>query len=321
MMKTIVVNKNFNKRFMSRNIREIFMPRWRALKSNNIDAYKDYYIDDKDIVNTINISDPTTQRYILENQQRIFDRTLSVDNEYLDGRHDRNFRDYYWGNLVGTNGIEKRNYVQPTLFYIVTQSYIDLIDKINTLLYNKQIPLTDINEDEASHRFLNLLGAFDINERRKAFLYLLEKGLITQAEYDSTALNSIATEQYNWESFSMDYEEINDYYIIKHSSPLKLQNRWLSEVNNPLSEQLYIMVDLPSTTSNNNWNFSKYVGVRTNASKFYRADTSQYIYQFSYMAYTLGDLSSDADIQFDHVDKIDYLDSLEIAIKLPRVYN
>ena len=82
------------------------------------------------------------------------------------------------------------------------------------------------------------------------------------------------------------------------------------------------MIDIPSTTANNNWSYDLHdIGTRTNACKFYREDNKQYIYQYSYMAYTLGDLSTDADIQFDHVDRMDYLDSLEVAIKLPRVYN
>ncbi len=154
------------------------------------------------------------------------------------------------------------------------------------------------------------------------FLYLLNLGLITQEEYDATALNNTATEQYKWEKFSMDYEPINDYYILKHDSPLKLENRWITEVNNPSSEQLYIMVELPSTQTFNNFNYDNYsTYTRTSATKYYRADNNQYIYQFGYLAYTLGDLSSNSDIQFDHVDKMDYLDSLEVAIKLPRVYN
>jgi hypothetical protein len=321
-MKTIIVNKNFNKKFLSRNIKEIFMPRWYAQDTQNIDTYKWYYLKPDDTVDTTNTTDTTYQGYIRDNQQRIFDRTLSMNNEDLTYNHYNQFNNSYWRNLVGTNGVDKRNYVQPTLFYVVTQSYIDLIDKINTLLYNKQIPLTVDGEDQASHRFLNLMGAFNLVERRKAFLFLLTEGLITQEEYDATALNNVATEQYKWESFSMNYEEINDYYIIKHKTPLKLETRWETERNNVNGEQLYLMIDIPSTTNNNNWNYDNYdIGTRTNAVRFYRADNDQYIYQYSYMAYTLGDLSTNADIQFDHVDKIDYLDSIEVAIKLPRVYN
>lgn len=312
-MKTIIVNKNFNNKYLSRNIRETFMPRWIAHDNVSLSVEKNYAINDSGIL-YFNNSDHTKF-----NQQALFDRKLNYVSE--DGTYSHN-NNTYWRNTVGTNGGNMQNYVKPTLFTVATQSYVDLLDKINTLLYNKQIPLTHISVDDASTRFLNLIGAHDLTERRKAFAFLLGQNLITQAEYDSTATNSMATSQYNWESFSMTYEEINDYYIMGHSTPLKLENRWLTDVNNPNSEKLYLILEIPST-----WNFNNYFGddwgryARTNATKFYRMDNNQSIYQFSYMAYSLGDLSSDEDIQFDHIDKMDYLDSLEVAIKLPRVYN
>ena len=315
-MKTIIVNKNFNKKFMSRNIREIFMPRWRGANGADLDnptVVNEYINDDGDILNA------SYATYIKENQQWTIDRKLSSATEAFDNSYNSSG---YWNNPVGTNGSNLQNWVQPSIFYVVTQSYIDLIDKINTLLYNKQITLTAVNMDDAHTRFLNLVGAFSLTERRKAFAYVLSLGLITQEEYDNTATSSVSVDQLNWESFTMEYEEINDYYLFKHSTPMRLETRWLSDVNNPLGEQLYIMVDTPSTQNLNNMQVGTYGGGgRTNATKFFRADNNDYVYQYSYMAYTFGDLSSNSDIEFDHVDRMDYLDSIEVAIKLPRVYN
>ena len=49
-MKTIIVNKNFNNKYLSRNIRETFMPRWIAHDNASVSAEKNYAINDSGIL-------------------------------------------------------------------------------------------------------------------------------------------------------------------------------------------------------------------------------------------------------------------------------
>lgn len=306
MSNTIIVNKRFNTAFISQNVRDILMPRWSA--HDNQQPQSDKYFD------------MTTQHYRY-NHQKVIDRTMNYGSEDYNDMNTYQ-QEGYLRNVIGTNGTNLKNYTKPSPIMIATQGYVDLLEKINGLLYNKQIPLTHTNTDESHTRFLNMLGSYELSTRRLAFNYLLGLGLITQAEYDATALNSCGLDQFKTENFTWTYEPINDYFIIKHTSPLKLETRWVNSVNNPNNEQLYILIENSSSFSFNGYDKNDWAEyTRISATKFYRQDTNSFIYQYSFLGYTLGDMSSSANIKFDHVNKIDYIDTLEIAIKLPRIYN
>jgi len=270
-MKKIVVNKNFNKRYLKTSLELYLFP---------------------------------------DQQNRISRKGVKY---YLN----------YALNYVGVNGSKNSGWVQPTRWFIVTDSYLKLLDKLNDIAYNNLIDTVSSNKmnDDDWHRLFNYVTAFNATDRDKVWEYLLSLNLITEEEYQTSSISCRGFGQILKDSLVWTYNEQFDYYTLNHISPLSLEQRWDNSTNNVNSEQLYIMTSLPSFSGFNNYPDNVYItrgGIEQTAVKYYREDIGSYIYQMSYMAHTLTDRSGDGDIQFDYIDKIDYIDSLEMSFKLPK---
>ena len=87
---------------------------------------------------------------------------------------------------------------------------------------------------------------------------------------------------------------------------------------NTNNEALYLVI-LPlvnKTYGNTDGSIGDYVATQT----FQNGDSV--VLQSSYIAVALGDINDvTADIKYDHVDKIDYIDSFRLRFRLPKVLN
>lgn len=245
---------------------------------------------------------------LIPNEQNNIDRLGEKSSEY----HNSEL------NYVASIDVEGKTHVKSGKFFVVTAGFLSLIDKINTLLYNDTV--TQLNSESRNRGTLNRLTAYNKSERTKALDRFKVLGYITDAEYEIGVRECEAFGQIKFDSISWNYNEQFDYYTMLHNTPLNLEKRWTNTENNPRNDELYIMTVLPASRPFNESSYSAYdrAGVETSCVKYYREDTGKFIYQLGYMAHTLTDRSGDGDIQFDYIDKIDYLDSLEISIKLPK---
>jgi hypothetical protein len=285
-MKKFIVNKNLNRASFSKTVKDILYP---------------------------------SNQFKPDLNQNIIDG-LSID--YKTGLN------YFH---TGVNGINNKTGLKKTRWFIVTKRYLELIDKLNLMMYDGSFYEAVLNSSrnktitwDIYQRLFNTLMVFNKNERMILWEELKNSyNLITEEEYTIAENECEGIEQVLASSMSWNYNEQFDYYTVKHSTPLKLETRWTNSENNPTNSDLYILTILPSDTQFNSEPSTKYwtnTAVETACVKFFREDTGTTFYQVGYMAHSLTDRSGEGEVQLDHIDKIDYLDTLELAIKLPKEY-
>jgi len=265
-MSRIVVNKNFNKQYLSKSMEDFLSPQ----------------------------------------HQNIIDRRAIEPYNYYNNYYN------YTGGFIGGN----LKGAQNAMWFVVTKSYLELIDKVNKLFYDGIVS----GSIDYSHRFFNSLTTYKKSERKRLWSWLKTHNHITDDEFNVAVGQCEAFGQIKYSSISWTYNESSDYFTMLHNSPMNLETRWDNSVNNTSGGEIFIMSILQGYENFNNENFGSDAigGLQQSATKFIRDDTGASFYQLSYMAHTVTDRAGDGDIQFDYVDKIDYIDSLEISVKLPK---
>jgi len=118
--------------------------------------------------------------------------------------------------------------------------------------------------------------------------------------------------QYPDTSNNPDLEGVVEYV---YNTPLEL-TRYYDSKNNPNNEDLYLVI-LPVANINYTGITEGDYGNFVSAQYFTKLDGTK-VLQSSYIAINIGDITDeDADIQYDHVDKIDYIDSIKFRFRLP----
>jgi len=280
-MKKFIINKKMNRDFLSKTAKDIIYPDGQKV----IDGLNQYQVD-----------------YL---------------NRYM----------FYTGMIQ----VQKKAGLKKSRWMIASKAYLQLLDKLNTILYDGtfETTITAISGETLVDiyyiRALNLLMVFNKDERMLLWNELFEKySLITAEELEIARNECEYFDQINFGAMTWSYNEQFDYFTMKHSTPLRLENRWDNIINNPNNGEIYFVNIIPSFIHLNGKNISTpYFNkntIETAAALYYREDLGKNIYQVGYMAHLITDRSGEGDIQLDHIDKIDYLDSLEIAVKLPKEY-
>ena len=230
---------------------------------------------------------------------------------------------------TGMIGINNKTGIKKSRWFIATKPYLQLLDKLNNMLYDSTLETTihakrRAMTDDYYIRMLNLLFAFNKDERMLLWNELHDRySLITDDELEIARNECEYFDQINHSNMSWNYNEQFDYFTMKHNTPLRLENRFDNTINNPSNSELYFVQMIPSFAQFDGKSINAYYDrstVETAALLYYREDLGKNIYQCGYMAFSLTDRSGEGDIQLDHIDKIDYLDSLELAVKLPKEY-
>jgi len=202
------------------------------------------------------------------------------------------------------------------------QSYLDIIDALNTASYNNTLDLAGLSFDLV----INTLYATDRTSRNYMIDYLLGLGLCsaTQASQAKNLVSVLGS--FDPANILVEYNSVDDVYSYSFNTPVELLQPY--DVSNNvgesgLSEKLYlVMLTQISTAYGDVLNVNGGTGSYSPVHKFYNPVLDTTVLQSSYIATELGDINdteSNPDLKYDHMDKIDYIDSFRMRFKLPRV--
>jgi hypothetical protein len=177
------------------------------------------------------------------------------------------------------------------VFFISTESVLNLLDKYWKYYY--------IYDKSYESTYLSDYNDIYLKKTNN----LLDKNIISEEEYNIlyNQIVFLTNDNIIFNPSFFHYEEVNDYYYLHFEKPLKLRNRWDNNINNPNNENIYLT----------------YIDVYN---KYYFPDTNEYRLATTY-SYKLTDMQGDGDIRLDHIDKIDYIDSLILPLKAPKEIN
>lgn len=175
--------------------------------------------------------------------------------------------------------------------YLVTGKFLDMFDKANLLAFNDTFTTSTATSLLA---FCN--GIFDKTINLDTLI--TEGNIITS----KSAIECHKLTNYNSSYHSMSFDTATSVMTINYSMPLYVSDGgfFRDELNNTLTEQLYLVLYNPTD-----------IGYWNNA-------LSKSVRQTTYVAFTVGDTGTGADLQFDHTDKIEYIDSIAIKVRLPK---
>ena len=224
-----------------------------------------------------------------------------------------------YSDLTNSEGIVDGNY--PFLMF-VPESFLTIIDKINAANFNGTLNLG------GSVNFtvlMNTIYSKDAIQRNSALDYLVAQGVLTTSDISTTKTLVSDFKNFNIADLNMSYvdttipgnESLTDVIEYSYANPVELTKHYDS-ASNVNGEQLYLVV-LPlinKVYGNTSGTFGDYVSSHT----YKNGDTN--VEQTSYLAIALGDINdATADIKYDHVDKIDYIDSFRFRFRLPKILN
>ena len=198
----------------------------------------------------------------------------------------------------------------------VPETLLEIIDKINTDLYNETLSIGDVD----AALLLNTLYCSNKNYRNEALDYLEAQSYITP-EQNADVRNMVSTLiGFEKNLYSVTYDETTDIYKYAFETPTELDTPY-NETNNPRGNKLYLMFpSLVNTQFGNIGAVANTNGKFSPLQSFYNPVLDKNIAQGSYIATELGDADSlTADVKYDHLDKIEYIDSFRLRFKLPRI--
>lgn len=341
-MSKIVVNKNFNYRYLSKFVDLLFWPNGAQTVADNSDSNIDLYY------------------WTGDNGTRwTYDRTGDTDRGkiYICYPNMVSSVDYTYTISTGDpcNGNNIAQQGSPLMW--VNRTFIDTIDRINEKIRDGEIWQTELGNKNTTttlpsvniNYLFNTLFCNNTTYRRNALQWLVNNNIITTDE--QTAINKTISSitQYNVANktrVNIDSNRFTKKY--KYSQPLKLTNPY-RVTNNLLSEKMFLVFITYSSYQFDNilgnmTNITNDVGYnsRNNVNPDYRqnnyyssSQTSSYtrehdntrvyksivglyskekakVYpQAVYVALEVGLTGSGADIEFDNLDKVDYIDDFQ----------
>ena len=210
----------------------------------------------------------------------------------------------------------------PFLLF-VPESYLALINKLNELNFNENLNLGGTVKFTV---LMNTLYSKNTLERNSAIDYLVAQSIVTEDEV--AGAKSLTTDFKNFDIAQLDMsyvdttipgnELLTDVIEYSYDTPVEL-GTYYDQTNNTNSEALYLVV-LPLVNKvygGTSGTFGDYV-----ATHIYKNTNENSVEQTTYLAIALGDINdTTADIKYDHVDKIDYIDSFRFRFRLPKVLN
>jgi hypothetical protein len=223
-----------------------------------------------------------------------------------------NFKSY--SDVKGTIGDGDYSFIM-----FVPESYLKLLDVLNKKEYAGKLNLAPLTFTGV----INSLYDKKAEVRNAVIDFLVESGNIV--DDDGINIDNVKNLTASFKDFDVskltyvkvdpndpDYQTLKDVIIYQYDRPVELEQYYRVE-NNANGENLYLVI-LPLINRNygniEDKSFGDYVSTQNFSGKL----------QSTYIAINIGDINDDnADIKYDHVDKIDFIDSFKLKFRLPKV--
>jgi len=221
-----------------------------------------------------------------------------------------------YSDITSGTSTQNGNYAY-TLF--APQSYLDIIDVLNQKSYDGTL---DLGDDVELDVLINSLYSADRTIRNNAITFIEGKGYITAEQSTAAKTLTSTLNSYNPLNLVKEYSEIEDVYKYSFNTPIELETPY-DVTNNTNNDKMYLVfLSLCDVTFGNVKDVLGAGGKYSSLQQFYNPERDINVEQASYIATEMGDINSDdADIKYDHMDKIEYIDSFRLRFKLPRVIN
>ena len=148
-------------------------------------------------------------------------------------------------------------------------------------------------------------GILNSTTRATTLAGLVTKGVITQSESDSILLINLTDRPVITSTLT------NDVITFKMTNPNKLVRRYVKDTDNVSNETLYLL--FPYYTSNT---FNSTAHYNTTYYSYLTTTSALSKQVLSYVAISIGTTGTE-DIVLDYIDNIDYIDDMDIKIKVP----
>ena len=173
--------------------------------------------------------------------------------------------------------------------YYVTDSFLGLIDELNKREYNGELSLPSFPDASIQDIVTGLFNGTITPSQ------IVADGIV----WDDSKSVVKKFSGFNSANYNVTFDRTTGVMAMKYSYPLEITGGYRKE-GSLLEEPTYIA--FYNDSSIGYWNDTR----GTNA------------YQSSYVAFSVGVTGSGADIELDHDDKIDYIDTLNINVSLPK---
>jgi len=189
--------------------------------------------------------------------------------------------------------------------FLTNQTTLSLFDKISS--HYKNIDMGDLQAYDFLSTIINtMLQTDDDTYYIRAMDKLVADGALTQEEANSIYVNKL-TDVVSINA-SVNIDGVISFSIIE---PNKLYRRYEQTVDNPTNEQMYLCF-IPEESG-------YFIGSNYYSTLYHTAVENENVKQsLRYAAMSIGDTGTE-DIVFDYTGIIDYLDTFEFNINLPRV--
>lgn len=222
----------------------------------------------------------------------------------------------YSDAVVGTTTV---NGTFPQVLF-APKSYLDVIDAINLASYNNTL---NLGAGYSLDLVINTLYSGDKASRDKMVDYLVTKSIVTSVQ--ASQIKGIVSTLGGFVPANVVYEyvDLDDVYSYSYATPVELIVPYNQANNNGVSgkEKLYLVLPtLVNITFGNVTAVAGSTGSYSPLHTFFNPVLNTTVKQSSYIATEMADtVATDSDIKYDHMDKIDYIDSFRLRFKLPRV--
>lgn len=226
-------------------------------------------------------------------------------------------------------------YVQRQ-FIFCTQEYIDFVKRVNAWLKTSNADwLADTTATKADGTtlytgkerqglalLLNPHYYDSIEDNWLAYIKVYEEqGLISSIEELKGIMGKIRI--YPVETIN-PAEQPDGSYLFNYTTALKIiPSAFIESECNPNSEQMYLYKNFSFYNSYTNYAFLAKTYNRYGAFAVFKdlsvTDRDRYYPQLAWNAWTVGLPNSGVDLEFDHVDKIEYIDGLKLRVTPPFV--
>lgn len=198
--------------------------------------------------------------------------------------------------------------------------FLNVIDKLNAAKFAGTLSLgLGVNFTI----LMNTLYSKNSAQRNSALDYLVGQSILTAEEVVTAKTLTSDFLNFDIAKLNMGYvdttipgnETLTDVIEYSYPDPIELNNNY-DIVNNPSLDKIYLTI-LPlinKNYGNTDGTVGDYVSTHT-----YQNDLIT-VEQSSYIAIEMGDINdANADIKYDHVDKIDFIDSFRLRFRLPKI--
>lgn len=215
--------------------------------------------------------------------------------------------------------------------FICTSRFIDIIDKIydgtlngeivypadNTGMWNfRPIEGTTKLELPAWAYTITCLFTDDLVAHKGFLKILVSSDIITQDDMDYV-LSTVSILKNLDVTTVITTNDNDNVYTLNYNLPIELNKRYDNSLNT-LNEELYLLCVPMEVWAYNDESTNEYKYVYKT---FYSKVHDKNFILPTYLAFSVGESGSGKDIEFDHIDNIDYIDTLEIKYTLPKSFS